>query len=109
MKGNEADAVRKRFVVKWNGEMCLRVGKSTNTAYIPIKSELAYLGIQLSYGSYELQSAQRRCKLAKFAFSRLHRVLRTGAALSKAAKLRIYRACVWPVLSLRIAWAGFGC
>ena len=106
VKGNEADAVRKRFVVKWNGEMCLRVGKSTNTAYIPVKSELAYLGVQLSYGSYELQSAQHRCKLAKVAFSRLHRVLRAGAVLSKAAKLRIYRACVWPVLAYGLPGLG---
>ena len=106
VKGNEADAARKRFVVKWNGEMCLRVGKSTNTANIPIKSELAYLGVQLSYGSYELQSAKHRCKLAKVAFSRLHRVLRTGAVLSKAAKLRIYRACVWPVLAYGLPGLG---
>ena len=98
LKGSEADAVRKRLVVKWNGQMCLRVGRSQNTAYIPVKSEISYLGIQLSHGSYKLQSARHRCQLAKAAFARLHRVLRKGAALSKAAKLRIYRACVWPVL-----------
>ena len=98
LKGSEADAVRKRLVVKWNGQTCLRVGRSQNTAYIPIKSEISYLGIQLSYGSYELQSARHRRQLAKAAFARLHRVLRKGAVLSKAAKLRIYRACVWPAL-----------
>ena len=106
VKGGDAEAVRRRFLVRRNGVECLRVADADGSVYIPVKMELAYLGILLSNGSYELQSAKHRCKLAKAAFSRLHRVLRTGSVLSKAAKLRVYRACVWPVLTYGLPGLG---
>ena len=60
----------------------------------------------LSYGNYELQSAKHRCKLAQVAYARLRKVFRTGAVISRAARLRIYRACVWPVIAYGILGLG---
>ena len=74
LKGRDAEAVRKRFVVRRAGIDCLRIGRVDNCIYIPLKTEIKDLGILLSYGSYEFRSAQHRCKLAKAAFKRLHRV-----------------------------------
>ena len=106
VKGSDADRVRKRFIHKRNGVDTLRRGLADGSVYIPIKTEVKYLGIMLSYGSYELRSAKHRCRLAQVAFGRLHKVFCTGAAISQQARLRVYRACVWPVVTYGLLGLG---
>ena len=106
LKGAEADRLKKRYIQRRDGVDKLRIDLADGSVHIPIKGEIKYLGILLSYGSYELQSARHRCKLAQVAYIRLHKVFRTGAVISRAARLRIYRACEWPVVAYGILGLG---
>ena len=96
----------KRYVCSRDGFTCLRIDRGKSTAYIRLKSEMLYLGVVLSYTGFELQSAKRRCKLAKAEFGNLRQVLRSNSALSLKELMRIYRACVWPIIEYGILGVG---
>ena len=107
LRGTKSEEARKRFVCVRGGEDHLRIpGKKGNT-YFAIKPEIQYLGVKLSYGSFEVQSAKFQRNMAKAAFGQLRAVLRTGACLSKAERVRIYRSCVWTVLEHGLIGVGF--
>ena len=106
LKGTEAERMKKRYIQKRDGISKLRIGLAGDTVRIPLKDEIKYLGVVLSCGNYELQSAKHRCKLAQVAYVRLRKVFRPGAVISKAARLRIYRACVWPAVAYGVLGLG---
>ena len=106
LRGKRADEARRRFVSVRGGEGHLRVPHSGSSAYFTIKSKIRYLGVVLSYGGFEAQTAAYRCDQAKSAFGQLRSVLRTGSCLTKADRLRVYRACVWSVLEYGLIGVG---
>ena len=106
LRGTKADEARRRFISVRGGEDHLRIPHAGSSVYFAIKSQIRYLGVILSYGSFEMQSATFRCGQAKAAFGQLRAVLRTGSCLSKADRLRIYRACVWTVLEYGLLGVG---
>ena len=107
LRGTKSDEARKRFVCVRGGEDHLRIPGQKGNTYFAIKPEIQYLGIKFSYGPFEVQSAKFRCSVAKAAFGQLRAVLRTGACLSKAERVRIYRSCVWTVLEYGLIGVGF--
>ena len=107
---SEGQKLRRRragsFICVRGGEDHLRIpGERANT-YFVIKPEIQYLGVKLSYGSFETQSARLRCGKAKAAFGQLRAVLRTNSCLSKVERLRIYRSCVWSVPEYGLSQVG---
>ena len=106
VKGKEAGAIMKKYVCPRDGLDCLRIDRAKGAAYISLKPEILYFGVVLSYAGFELQSAKRRCKLAKAEFGNLRQVLRSNSALSLPERMRIYRACVWPIIEYGILGVG---
>ena len=88
------------------GEDHLRIPHAGSNVYFAINAKTRYLGVVLSYGSFEIQSATFRCGQAKAAFGQLRAVLRTGSCLSKADRLRVYRVCVWSVVEYGLLGVG---
>ena len=107
VRGRKAEEAKRRFISTRGGEDHLRVQATGNNRYFAIKSKIRYLGVIFSYGSFEHQSASFRSGQAKAAFGQLKGVLRTGACLSKADRLRVYRVCVWTVLEYGLIGVGF--
>ena len=106
LRGKRADEARRRFVCVQGGEDHLRVSCDGGSAYFAIKSQIRYLGVLLSYGAFEAQTANFRRGQAKAAFGQLRSVLRTGSCLTKADRLRVYRTCVWSVLEYGLIGVG---
>ena len=106
LRGKRADEARRRFVCVRGGEDHLRIACAGSSAYFAIKSQIRYLGVVLSYGAFETQTANFRCGQAKAAFGQLRSVLRTGSCLTKADRLRVYRVCVWSVLEYGLIGVG---
>ena len=106
LRGTKADEARRRFVSVRGGEDHLRVPHAGSSVYFAIKLKIRYVGVILSYGSFEMQTAAYRCGQAKIAFGQLCAVLRTGSCLSKADRLRVYRVCVWSVVKYGLLGIG---
>ena len=106
LRGKRADEARRRFGCVRGGEDHLRIPCAGSSAYFAIKSQIRYLGVVLSYGAFETQTAIFRCGQAKAAFGQLRSVLRAGSCLTKADRLRVYRLCVWSVLEYGLIGVG---
>ena len=63
-----------------------------------LKLEIKYLGIKLSYTSFEFQSMRYRCQQPWSNFSSLRKALRVNGPLSLRERLRIHHTRVWTVL-----------
>ena len=49
--------------------------------YVPTQAQLPYLGAVLSYGNFEMQTAELRAKQANATFAQLRSVLRASSGL----------------------------
>ena len=81
-RGTKTDEARRRFISVRGGEDHLCIPHAGSSVYFAIKSKIRYLGVILSYGAFEMQSAAYRCGQAKAAFGQLRAVLCTGSCLS---------------------------
>ncbi|CAE7590378.1 Pol [Symbiodinium sp. CCMP2456] len=108
LRGVKASIMQALVTRIWNGVHCLCLqGENTKRSiYIPLKEELEYLGVVLSYKQFEQATVQARGKRADQIFSTLRPVLRTQSVLSTQQRLRIYRACVSPALYYGIVSIG---
>eukprot|EP00439_Symbiodinium_sp_Y106_P039661 s233_g4.t2 len=98
LRGVTAQQALKRHVKHWNGHRCLVVPGPQGDDYIPLAEYMSYLGVQLSYGAFEAQTAQARFHKAAQNFAALRQVLRTRGPLSLRQRQRIYNACIIPSL-----------
>ena len=98
LRGVTAQQALKRNVKHWNGHRCLVVPGPQGDDYIPLAEYMSYLGVQLSYGAFEAQTAQARSHKADQNFAALRQVLRTRGPLSLRQRQRIYNACIIPSL-----------
>ena len=73
----------------------LRGAHNNNDIYIPCQSSMPYLGAELSYDNFELQTFKTRAAQAKSRFQEFRRVLRT---ITCRHRLRLYKAIIWPTL-----------
>ena len=105
VKGHRRLQIMKKYTRVRNGVPHL-VLRGDHDILIPLKSEIPYLGILLSYGAFEYNTAQHRCKQAWMNYKALRQALRTNGALSSAERLRIYRVCIWPVVEYGLCGTG---
>ena len=105
LKGLKQTVAMKKYTKVRNGAPHLVI-KAGSDVFIPLKSEIAYLGIMLSYGSFEYSTAQHRCRQAWISYKTLRNALRTNGVLSSAERLRIYKVCVWPVIEYGLCGTG---
>ena len=83
LKGLKQALVMKKYTKVRNGVTHLVI-KAGCDVFIPLKSEVAYLGVMLSYGSFEYNTAQHRCKQAWINYKSLRKALRANGVLSSA-------------------------
>ena len=98
LRGSWAKQAMQKHTKYWNGRKSLHVPGTQGSDYIPIEEHMTYLGIQLSYGAFELLTVQMRASKAEQSFAGLRQVLRTRGPLSLRQRQRIYNACVLPSL-----------
>ena len=104
LKGLKQQQATKKYVKARNGvpHLVVRTDKEVLT---PIKNEIAYLGVLVSYGSFEFITVHR-CRQSWLSFKSLGRALRTNGVLSLLERMRIYVACVWPVVEYGLIGVG---
>ena len=103
------DAVAKtcRSALVWqDGAQHLRLRSGSRDVLLPILLAIPYLGAQLSYDNFELQTCKTRAQAAQQRFLELGRVLRSRSSLSTSHRLRLYLATVWPSLMYAIPYVG---
>ena len=64
----------------------------------PIVRQHKYLGVIISYGSFETHTLDHRMKCASATFARLRHILCTKNVLSTAKRVLLWRTIVWPTL-----------
>ena len=64
----------------------------------PIVRQHKYLGVIISYGSFEAHTLEHRTHCASTAFSRLRHILCTKNVLSTIKRVQLWKAIIWPTL-----------
>ena len=95
LRGRYAEEMVGRFTTWFRGERHFVLRGQSKFYKLPVKDRLQYLGVVLSYGSFEMQTAVHRADKACQSYGMLTKTLRTKGALSLSIRLRIYNACVW--------------
>ena len=98
LKGAWTKQALKKVVKFWNGQRCLVVPGTQGCTddYIPLADRMDYLGVQLSYGAFEMHTAQVRTRLTASGSQNAR------TSQSAAAATYIQRLCT----SFSPVWAG---
>ena len=72
----------------------MHFGSPLQPLCIPVYSEMCYLGIIASYGSFEVQTMKHRLRIAAGSRQRLIKVLHSSRYLSVRQRIALYVACV---------------
>ena len=70
--------------------------------YIPLRTSTKYLGVVISYGSFEDDSLKHRIALMNVGFARLQRWLTGKHCLTIGQRYRLWHTCIFPILSYGI-------
>ena len=76
------------------GRAVLDLGSPGAPLLIPKVSEMTYLGVVVSYGSFEKQTLAHRLKVAAMSRQRLQKILHSSHALSLRCRTSLYLTCV---------------
>ena len=99
LRGALSNSIRKRFARKGPDGPFLRIPLLDGALCIPLVSQFRYLGVQLSYTSFENATLTYRLDKGKAAFGRLGTVLKGRHHLASAQRIHLWRACVWSTMS----------
>ena len=106
LTGTDKASMLRACACQWRGLHQLRVPSEGLNVYVPIVSELNYLGIVLGYSGYEHATVQHRLGKAQQRFGQLSKVLRTRSSFGSSGRLRVYRSCVWSSMRYGLAAVG---
>ena len=106
LPGTDKASMLRACTCQWRGLHQLRVPSEGLTEYVPIVSELNYLGIVLGYSGYEHATVQHRLGKSQQRFGQLSKVLRTRSSFGLLGRLRVYRSCVWSSMRYGLAAVG---
>ena len=107
LRGRSAEEMVGRYTQWHKGERCFLLRIKGDIIRLPLHDRITYLGVVLSYAAFEMQSAKHRVDKATKSFGMLSKTLRVNGALSRAQRIRIYRACVWTSLAYGLPSVGF--
>ena len=68
----------------------VNLGTPTEPLQIPVQDKMVYLGVVVSYQQFELQTLQRRMRVATMQKHRLVKVLHAARAISLKRRIRVY-------------------
>ena len=97
--GTRVAAVSKRFLKRTKqGLFVVIPRKNGHTTLIRTVSQIAYLGVTLSYANFEMATMQTRLRSGERAQHQLHKWLHGQTGLMVRQKLKIWKQCVLPCL-----------
>ena len=94
LKGSAAKKWKHRHLVRAPGQDSLRIRVAKQHVLLPIKQVHKYLGVMLSYISFEKETVRYRMQQCAAAFSRLRRVLTSKSGLRTSDRVRLWTVCV---------------
>ena len=106
MHGPGKHSLTRDKLVQWRGRLQARFLGPDGSVFIPVVDSIVYLGICLSYGNFEAETARLRIEKANCNFNQLRRALRTNGAFTQEHRLRVYAACVWTSLRYGVCAVG---
>ena len=111
LRGRSAEEVVRTSAQWHRGTRCFVIWDAEGPIRLPVQDKLEYLGVILSYQSFEMQTVQHRVEKATQNYGMLSKPLRSSGPLSKVHRLRIYRACVLTSATYGLIAVGFtaGC
>ena len=98
VQGAEATRLRSSWCYKVKNDSYLRLPSKGERIGIPLTSKIAYMGIVLSYDSFEKQTITKRIGVAQGSYERLRRILNNRTTLNLQQRIRIWRVTVLPAL-----------
>eukprot|EP00438_Fugacium_kawagutii_P022872 Skav226468 [mRNA] locus=scaffold1781:166697:172057:+ [translate_table: standard] len=98
IRGSHSHKLRRDFMHKTKDGWCIRVPVHSSFMLIPIKRSCKYLGIILSYGSFEHDTTDHRIRCAMISFNRLRRWL-LARRLKLHTRYNIWLTTIFPVLT----------
>ena len=100
LRGSESKAARARFVRRdHNGDSLKIIIPGGAAIHIPICKSTKYLGVIISYGSFEDCSLKHRLKLMHVGFRRLQRWLTGKHSLNLQQRFQLWQTCIYPIFS----------
>ena len=100
LRGPLSKAARSRFVRRDHNGDSLKINIPGGAdIHIPICKSTKYLGVIISYGSFEDCSLKHRLKLMHVGFRRLQRWLTGKHSLHLSQRFQLWKTCIYPIFS----------
>ena len=106
LRGTLRTSIRHKFVRKGPDGLMLQIPMVQGSLRIPLVSQFCYLGVQVSYTSFENATLRYRLDKGKAAYGRLGTVLKGRHHLSTPRRINLWRACVWSTMSYGLITCG---
>ena len=105
IKGRAAPQLLQDFTSKVKGQRCLSLSHPVGDVHIPIKTSHSYLGIKISYHSFEQATMTHRLAQAWIAFRRLHVFLK-HRQVPLRKRLLLWQTTVWTIAQYGLTSVG---
>eukprot|EP00435_Cladocopium_sp_Y103_P027159 s2933_g6.t1 len=96
--GHQSQRILSQFIQRTDGAFIQFQRPSGQTARFPLGKKAVYLGIVVSYDSFEHETFQHRLRAAQTAFGRLKSWL-NSKQMCIQYRLRLWRTCILPILT----------
>ena len=107
LRGPLSKTARSRFVRHDHNGDSLKIHVPGGAEiHIPICKSTKYLGVIISYGSFEDSSIRHRLKLMHVGFRRLQRWLTGKHNLALSQRFQLWKTCIYPIFSYGIFATG---
>eukprot|EP00438_Fugacium_kawagutii_P001766 Skav227143 [mRNA] locus=scaffold133:549400:554637:- [translate_table: standard] len=107
LRGTALRKINKRYLLRTKQGAFLCIPRKHGTSKISLVSNIAYLGIQLSYTALESKTMAHRQKSGNIATALLHKWLFSRRPLRLQHRIRIWRQCILPCHWYGLLHVGF--
>ena len=106
--GRQAAQLTKRYILRTQGKTFLKIPRSDGTwTHLQLVKEYSYLGIKLSYGTFETLTMTHRLAAADRTHATLHRWLHVQPGLTSRHRVQLWRQCVFSCMTHGLFHTGF--
>ena len=105
LAGADAPKLMKTYTERTPKGRFLKIAHPTHPVQLPLKQQHTYLGVIISYKSFERYTLQHRQQLSWQAFHRLRKFL-TNEKLPLKKRVQLWQSCVFTIMSYGLAATG---
>ena len=105
LAGTEAPKMLQTYTSRTPQGRVFKISHPTRTIQLPLKQQHTYLGVIISYRSFERYTLRYRQQLAWQAFHRMRKFL-ANARLPLPKRVQLWRSCVFSILSYGLTATG---